>query len=134
MDGTLYLGEKLLPGAKEILAYLNDENVPYFLLTNNSSRSKMDYVDKLAKFGLEIPEEKIFPSGEATAIYLTKQKPKARLYVVGTPSLEKEFTSHGFELVEEEPDYAVLGLCTAAKKLDILGHFIIGVYIIRIEQ
>jgi 4-nitrophenyl phosphatase/NagD protein len=112
MDGTLYLGEKLLPGAKEILAHLDEKEIPYFLLTNNSSQSKRDYVVKLAKFGLEIPEEKIFPSGEATAIYLTKQKPNAHLYVVGTPSLEKEFSSNGFTLVEDKPDYVVLGFDT----------------------
>jgi HAD superfamily hydrolase (TIGR01457 family) len=112
MDGTLYLGDKLLPGAKEILAYLDEISVPFFLLTNNSSRSKTDYVKKLEKFGLDIPEERIFPSGEATAIYLSKQKQGARLYVVGTPSLEKEFTSYGFQLVEEDPDYVVLGFDT----------------------
>jgi len=112
MDGTLYLGDNLLPGAKDILTYLDEVGVPFFLLTNNSSRSKIDYVKKLEKFGLDIPEERIFPSGEATAIYLSKQKPGARLYVVGTPSLEKEFSSHGFQLVDEDPDYVVLGFDT----------------------
>jgi 4-nitrophenyl phosphatase/NagD protein len=112
MDGTIYLGDRLLPGAMEIIAHLEEAQVPYYFLTNNSSKSRADYVKKLAQLDLHTPEERIFPSGEATAIYLHKQKPGARLYVVGTPSLEVEFAAHGFELVVEDPDFAVLGFDT----------------------
>jgi len=112
LDGTVYLGDKLLPGAKDLLTYLNQVGRPYYFLTNNSSRSRVDYSTKLAKYGLEMPVEKIFSSGMATAIYLKKQKPGARVYLVGTPSLEEEFQDYGFELVEDDPDFAVLGFDT----------------------
>lgn len=112
MDGTIYLGEQLLPGAEEMLGLLDENGVPYYFLTNNSSKSRADYVKKLAGFGLTSTEENIFTSGEATAIYLKKQKLGARLYVVGTPSLENEFASHGFELTENDPDLVVLGFDT----------------------
>jgi len=112
MDGTIYLGRKLLPGAKDLVAYLREQNTPHYFLTNNSSRSKPDYVKKLADLGISVSADGVFTSGEATAIYLNKQKPDARLYVVGTPSLEMEIECFGFELVEDHPDYAVLGFDT----------------------
>ena len=95
MDGTIYLGEKLLPGAKELVAYLKEEKRDYYFLTNNSSKSREDYVAKLEKLGLPTPAERIFSSGEATAIYLNKHYANAPIYLVGTPSLETEFKRHG---------------------------------------
>jgi HAD superfamily hydrolase (TIGR01457 family) len=112
MDGTIYLGDKLLPGAESFLGDLNEKGMPYYFLTNNSSRSRADYVKKLDRLGLKTPAEKIFSSGEATAIYLKKRGGGKRIFMVGTPSLEQEFLDHGFQLVQEDPDYAVLGFDT----------------------
>lgn len=112
MDGTIYLGDQLLPGAMDFLRLLEERNIQYYFLTNNSSKSKTQYVDKLGRLGIETSEEMIFTSGEATAIYIKKQKPGAKLYVVGTPPLEEEMRSHSFQLVEEDPDYVVLGFDT----------------------
>jgi 4-nitrophenyl phosphatase len=112
MDGTIYLGDRLLPGAREWLDLLDSHNLEYTFLTNNSSRSRVEYARKLQGLGLPIPEEKIFTSGEATAIWLKKHKPGASLYVVGTPPLVEEFERHGFSLTEEDPDVAVLGFDT----------------------
>jgi len=112
MDGTIYLGDHLLPGAREWLALLDSRGVPYYFLTNNSSRSRLEYADKLNRLGLAVPEERIFTSGEATAIYLSKAYPGASLVVVGTPPLQEEFRRHGFTLVDADPDVAVLGFDT----------------------
>ncbi len=112
MDGTIYLGDQLLPGALEFIHYLSEKKFPYYFLTNNSSRSRRDYEAKLTHLGLPAGPESIFSSGEATALYLKKRQPGARLYVVGTPSLEAEFFRHDFQLVHEDPDYAVLGFDT----------------------
>lgn len=112
MDGTIYLGDHLLPGAREWLALLDSRGMPYYFLTNNSSRSRLEYADKLNRLGLAVPEEQIFTSGEATAIYLQKEFPGASLYVVGTPPLQEEFKRHGFTLTEDDPDVAVLGFDT----------------------
>jgi len=112
LDGTVYLGDQLLPGAKDLLSYLDQIGKPYFFLTNNSSRSRADYSIKLAKYDLDIATEKVFSSGMATAIYLKKETPGARVYLVGTPSLGDEFLQYGFQLVETAPDYVVLGFDT----------------------
>lgn len=112
MDGTIFLGSQLLPGAAEFLNLLNERGIRYNFLTNNSSRSKKEYADKLARLGIAAPEDQIFTSGEATAIYIKKQKPGASMYVVGTQPLENEMRGHGFSLVDQQPDYVVLGFDT----------------------
>ena len=112
MDGTLYLGNRLLPGAKDWLALLEARGLAYYFLTNNSSRSGIEYAEKFQRLGLDVTEEKIFTSGEATAIYLQREYPGASLYMVGTPALTREFERYGFVLTEEDPDVAVLGFDT----------------------
>ena len=44
MDGTIYLGDEVLPGARELLAWLDSARIPYFFFTNNSSKSPDDYI------------------------------------------------------------------------------------------
>ncbi|NSW52722.1 MAG: HAD-IIA family hydrolase [Anaerolineae bacterium] len=112
MDGTIYLDDHLLPGALEFLETLKTQGKQFLFLTNNSSKNPAQYVDKLAKLGIEVTEEEVFTSGQATAIYLEQTAPGARLYVVGTPGLEDEFRAHGFTLTADDPDYAVLGFDT----------------------
>ena len=112
LDGTVYLGDQLLPGAKSLLNFLDESGTPYYFLTNNSSRSREEYAKKLAGYGLSAKSDRIFSSGMATATYLKKQKPAARIYLAGTPSLEEEFKDFGFQLVDENPDFVVLGFDT----------------------
>lgn len=112
LDGTIYLGDRLLPGAEEFTAHLEQIGIPFFFLTNNSSRSKNDYLKKLSRLGLPADPESILTSGEATAIHLKQQKSSARIALFGTPSLEAEFLARGFQLVTQSPDFVVLGFDT----------------------
>ncbi len=112
MDGTFYLGDHLLPGALEFVDLLKSRGTRFLFLTNNSSRGRRQYAEKIGRLGLELPENFIFTSGEATAIYLSRQKPGARLFVAGTPALEEELAAHGFNLCQDDPDYVVLGFDT----------------------
>ena len=97
MDGTIYLGDKLLPRAKEFLDYLQTSGRRRVFLTNNSSKNKDSYVEKLNKLGVEATRDEVLTSGEATCIYLKSIGAK-RVYLMGTPDLENEFKSWGFEL------------------------------------
>ena len=109
MDGTFYLGDHLLPGALEFLKVLNQNQVPYSFLTNNSSRNSEDYKRKLISMGVSSDDARVFTSGDATARYLKERTSYKRIYLVGTPSLEKLFTAQGFVLSETRPDAVVLG-------------------------
>ena len=115
MDGTIYLGDHLIDGAKEFLETLKEKGKRYIFLTNNSSKNKHIYVEKLNRLGVEATVEDIFTSGEATTRYLKRYKQNARIYLLGTKALEDEFESEGFVLVKErhqEVDYVVLGFDT----------------------
>jgi 4-nitrophenyl phosphatase/NagD protein len=126
LDGTVYLGDNLLPGARDLFGYLDDRSIPYYFLTNNSSRSRLDYSRKLAGYGLKVSEDNIFTSGMATAIFLKKKDPGAKIYLVGTPSLEDEFKNFGFELVQNDPDFSVIGFDTTLtyQKIRKLSEFV----------
>jgi len=112
MDGTFYLGNSLLPGAHDLISVLDRRGTDYLFLTNNSSHNRAFYAQKLRAMGLDIPDERVFTSGEAAALMLADQKPGARIFLMGTPDLQDEFRQHGFELVEDEPDFVVLGFDT----------------------
>ena len=112
MDGTFYLGDRLVEGALHFMEVLQRQGRRFLFLTNNSSKNRVQYAKKITDLGFPVAEEQIFTSGEATALFLQKIKPGARLYVVGTQALEEEFRKHGFELVQENPEYVVLGFDT----------------------
>ncbi|OJV63794.1 MAG: HAD family hydrolase [Clostridiales bacterium 38-18] len=115
MDGTIYLGDQMIEGAIEFLKHLDANNIRYLFLTNNSSKNRDAYQQKLRRLGFEVDKTRIFTSGEATAIYLKAINNKAKIYLLGTKDLEEEFTSHGFDIVkarDEKPDFVVLGFDT----------------------
>jgi 4-nitrophenyl phosphatase len=112
MDGTFYLGERLLEGALNFIEVLHEQGREYLFLTNNSSKDSQQYVEKITRLGLPISRDKILTSGEATAMHVQSQKPGARVYIVGTLALENEFRERGFILTDEAPDFIVLGFDT----------------------
>lgn len=72
MDGTIYLGNKLIDGAQEFLDKLGRDR--YIFLTNNSSRSKKKYLEKLAKLNIIADEDDVFSSADATIMYLKEKR------------------------------------------------------------
>lgn len=112
MDGTFYLGEKLLPGALEFMKFIKEKELDYLFLTNNSSKHGGIYAEKIRKMGFDVDKKKIFTSGEATTIYLKKKTDYRAVFVVGTTALEEEFVHAGFTLTNEHPDAVVLGFDT----------------------
>ncbi len=112
MDGTFYLGDRLLQGALEFIRCLERRGRDYLFLTNNSSKHGREYADKIARLGLPVPESKIFTSGEATALYLQESYPGAKVFLLGTPSLIDEFRGQGIQLESDAPELVVLGFDT----------------------
>jgi HAD superfamily hydrolase (TIGR01457 family) len=109
MDGTVYLGSRLLPGALDFFDYLRRSRRDFLFVTNNSSRHAEYYSSKLTKLGIACDADSILTSGEATAFYLNTLKPAARIFLLGTPELEEEFSRQDFTLTAEAPDFVVLG-------------------------
>ena len=120
LDGVLYRGDQAIVGAREFVALLQQEGVPFLLLTNNSTRTPGQYVTKLAKMGVVIEESDVLTSAQATALYIERiARPGARVYVIGEEGLraalrEKYTTPYegGREIVETGADFVVVGMDT----------------------
>lgn len=100
LDGTIYLSEKLIPGAIELLEELKKQGKQYAFLTNNSSTSKKEYMKKFRSLGLEVTEKEVLVSTDATIRYLVKEGIR-KIYLLATPAVEEEFEEAGIEIVRE---------------------------------
>jgi len=126
LDGTFYLGDHLLPGALEFIDLLQDRGLDFLFITNNSSQSRTYYVEKIKRLGLEIRDEKVFTSSEATAMYILEKYPSAMVHTVGTLPLVETLESFGLIHTDEKPDLVVLGFDTTLtyEKLWRLCNFV----------
>lgn len=109
MDGVLYRGAEVIPGADEFIRQLRLRDIPFRFLTNNSQRTRRDVVTKLARMGFEVEEEHVFTSAMATARFLAQQKPGGTAYVIGEGGLLTALHQHGYAVVDHDPDYVVVG-------------------------
>ncbi|MFQ5859784.1 MAG: HAD-IIA family hydrolase [Anaerolineae bacterium] len=115
MDGVLYRGQARLPGARAFLLALQREDVPYVLLTNNSTLTVAQYVEKLRRMDIEVAPERILTSAVATALYLAgRAEPGTPMYMIGMDGLEEALREQGFVLTDGNPEYVVVGLDTDA--------------------
>ncbi len=112
MDGTFYLGNRLLEGSLEFLDKLKEAGHDFLFFTNNSSQSPQVYINKLKRMGCPIGSDKIITSGMVTTHYLKKHYGNPRVYLLGTPALEEQFIKDGINLVEDNPDLVVAGFDT----------------------
>jgi HAD superfamily hydrolase (TIGR01457 family) len=111
LDGTIYMGDALIPGAKEFLNHLEDRGIYSYFLSNNSSRSKSDYVKRLSALGIHADEERILLSTDGVIAYLIERN-KKEVYVVGTKSMKQMFLEAGFDIDSSNPGFIVLGFDT----------------------
>lgn len=105
MDGTIYMGSTLFPYTKPFLQTLTDNGIGYSFLTNNPTKSREDYLKRLEKLGIAATPDEMYTSAISTIEYIKTHFPEARrLFLLGTPSMIKEFQNAGFESVADSPD------------------------------
>lgn len=109
MDGVVYGGDMLIPGADEFIAMLLKKDIPFMFMTNNSQRTRTEAVRKLKKLGINVDEKHIYTSAMATAKFLAGQIPNGSAYVLGEGGLLTSLHENGISLVETDPDFVVLG-------------------------
>lgn len=100
MDGTIYLGEKILPGAMEFVKTARESGRKVVFFTNNASKNPNNYVDKLNRMGFGATRSDVVTAGDVTIEYLKRNRPNESVYLVGTPALEQSFIDAGIELSE----------------------------------
>ena len=109
MDGVIYHGHELIPGADRFIGDLIDRDVPFLFLTNNSQRTRRDVATKLRRLGIPADEKHVFTCAMATARYLARQRPHGTAYVIGEGGLLTALHNNGFSIVDRDPDFVVVG-------------------------
>ncbi len=109
MDGVIYHGNKVLPGAKEFVTWLQKENKQYLFLTNNSGMTQKELRQKLLRMGLDVPEEHFYTSALSTAEFLKQQASGCSAYVVGEAGLLNALYDAGIMMNDVNPEYVVIG-------------------------
>jgi HAD superfamily hydrolase (TIGR01450 family) len=113
LDGTLYRGGRLFDATLPFLVQLEAANIGVTFLTNNTSRSKADYVAKLAAFGIRTHEGEIYTPADSALVYLHDRLPGVKaIAVLGTPSLCGQFEQAGYRITWEQPQAVVVGFDT----------------------
>jgi NagD protein len=109
MDGVIYRGNQLIPGAERFIHELRAANVPFMFLTNNSQRTRRDVATRLQRLGIDAGEEHVFTCAMATARFLARQKPHGTAFVIGEGGLLTALHNNGYAIVDRDPDYVVVG-------------------------
>lgn len=109
MDGVLVREHRALPGAQEFLDALKERDLPFLVLTNNSIFTNRDLSARLERSGLEIPEDRIWTSANATAAFLSQQSPRSSAFVIGEAGLTTALHNAGYIMTDQDPEYVVLG-------------------------
>lgn len=113
MDGTFYLGDRLIEGSLEFLDALEHTGRDAWFLTNNSSKSAEVYVRKLASMGVKDRFcRQVMTSGHAAAHYILEHFPEGKGYLLGNAVLREELTGMGLQFTEDEADYVLVAFDT----------------------
>ena len=108
IDGTIAVGDTLYEGSRELLAYIEEIGGKAYYITNNSTKSGADYVNKFRdSFGLTTTEDQFVTSGFMTIRFLKDNFSEKKIFVLGTASFVQELKKNGLHVTEEpESDIA----------------------------
>ncbi|HEY3297374.1 MAG TPA: HAD-IIA family hydrolase [Armatimonadota bacterium] len=115
LDGVVYRGSQPVPGAAETIENLLRLGHQVYFFTNNSTKNRPSFVEKLAGMGITTDEAHFMTSSYATALYLQEQGAQGKTaYIVGEEGIRTELTAIGMKIVDdvtsEQVDYVVVGL------------------------
>ncbi|MGC8228273.1 TIGR01457 family HAD-type hydrolase [Pseudobacillus badius] len=111
LDGTMYRGTEEIKEARSFINRLQQKNIPYLFVTNNSSRTPEQVAEKLWGFGIAAGAEQVFTTSMATANYIWEKHQQAAVYMIGEEGLHRALDDRGLTLVEHErADVVVCGI------------------------
>ena len=112
MDGTFYLGDKIIDGSLDFLDLINKTNKSYHFYTNNSSRNIKFYIEKLTRMGCNIANVSVLNSTQVILKYLDENNFGKKVYLVGNEYLKEDFINAGYVIVDNNPELVVVGFDT----------------------
>ena len=111
LDGTIYLGDSLIHGALDFLGRLEERGTKRYFLSNNSSKSVEQYVEKLRDLGIDADKDEVLLSTHDLISWLSK-KEVTSTFLVGTEGMRSMLEEEGIETSSEQPEFVVLGYDT----------------------
>lgn len=102
LDGTIYLGEQLIPGALEAIETLRAADRRVVFLSNKPLEQRADYAEKLTRLGIPATEADVINSTYVLGRYLARTSPGVRVYATGEPPLLRELREHGLQVLTED--------------------------------
>lgn len=109
MDGVIYHGNKILPGAKDFVDWLVKSKKHFLFLTNASDKTPKELQEKLMRMGVEVDKSVFYTSALATAMFLNSQRPKGSAFIIGEPGLINALYNVGYTMNNIDPDYVIIG-------------------------
>lgn len=111
LDGTVYRGDTPIAPAFEALHQIRASGIPAVFMTNNSTKSRSEFAEKLTRMGFETGPEQVVNTAYATARHLAQHfEQGSSVYVVGAAALSRDIEEAGFTLSSHKPDIVVVGL------------------------
>lgn len=111
LDGTMYQGDEAIPFASDFVKALQEKQLPYVFVTNNSSKTQQDVAMKLKKLDIPAEPKQIVTTSLATASYITENYGQSRCYVIGEEGIHKALQEEGHTITETENcDVVVIGI------------------------
>lgn len=125
LDGTIYLGSSLLPGARELIGALRERELPYVFATNNSSVPGDTYVERLNRMGLAAERHNVLTSNDAAVAHL-RTAGLSRPFLLAPPAVTDEYARHAIGHEAERPDCVLLTFDTTLdyEKIRAAAHHI----------
>ena len=116
MDGVLYRGNRKIEGADTFIKFLQDNGIPFLLATNNSTKTREMYVEKLKNMGIKVKEENIITSAYVTAEVLKKEENRASALIIGEIGIFEEIKKIGWDILDlknwSKAEYVIVGMDT----------------------
>ena len=110
LDGTVYLSNDMIDGAKEFFDLVVENGRDFYFLTNNSSNNSKVCLDKLIGMDFPVPEEKIIVSTHVAIDYIQRNYPSETVYLIGNERLTYDFERAKIPMTQEMPDIVCIGL------------------------
>ena len=113
LDGTVYLGKKVLDGSIDFLKTLERNNIQFKFFTNNSSKNAKFYVRKIKSMGYDATSEMMLISNQVIIKHIQETMKNQKVFVLGNEYLKSDFIYSDINVVEEDPDVVVVGFDTS---------------------
>ncbi|MDX8335595.1 HAD-IIA family hydrolase [Candidatus Cetobacterium colombiensis] len=105
IDGTILLGDTIIPGAKEKIEELRKRGKKIGFFTNNSSKNPKKYMEKFKEFGIESTLDEIITAGIVLLSHIEKNYSNKKVYIIGTEEYKNLYRAKGIHVVDDIQDF-----------------------------